>query len=99
MRRILTAAPLLVLCVAPSAAPQTIPVPLVIDGNQAALGRLGVAAETVDSGAQAIEAVRTRNFDLVLMDCSMPDIDGFARRARSVPGRCRPDARACRSSP
>jgi hypothetical protein len=35
MRRILSMAPLLVLCVAPSAAPQTIPVPLVIDGNQA----------------------------------------------------------------
>ncbi len=42
-----------------------------------ALGRLGITAETVGSGAQAIEAVRTKDFDIVLMDCSMPDIDGF----------------------
>jgi hypothetical protein len=35
MRRILTTAVLLVLCAAPAAAPQSIPVPLVIDGNQA----------------------------------------------------------------
>jgi two-component system, NarL family, sensor histidine kinase BarA len=42
-----------------------------------ALGRLGVAVDTVDSGAKAIETIRAREFDLVLMDCSMPDIDGF----------------------
>jgi two-component system, NarL family, sensor histidine kinase BarA len=42
-----------------------------------ALGRLGVAAESVESGAQAIEAVQAKEFDIVLMDCSMPDIDGF----------------------
>jgi two-component system sensor histidine kinase BarA len=50
-----------------------------------ALGRLGVVAETVGSGAQAIEAVRNKEFDLVLMDCSMPDIDGFtaAREIRA----------------
>ena len=42
-----------------------------------ALGRLGVAVDTVDSGAKAIEAIQARAFDLVLMDCSMPDIDGF----------------------
>jgi two-component system sensor histidine kinase BarA len=42
-----------------------------------ALGRLGVTADTVESGAGAIEAVQAKEFDIVLMDCSMPDIDGF----------------------
>jgi signal transduction histidine kinase/CheY-like chemotaxis protein/HPt (histidine-containing phosphotransfer) domain-containing protein len=42
-----------------------------------ALGRLGITADTVQSGAEAIEAVREKEFDIVLMDCSMPDIDGF----------------------
>jgi CheY-like chemotaxis protein len=38
---------------------------------------------TVDSGAQAIAAAREGAFDVVLMDGSMPDIDGFAA-ARAI---------------
>jgi CheY-like chemotaxis protein len=49
----------------------------------AALARLGVSVETVESGAQAIDAVREGAFDVVLMDGSMPDIDGFAA-ARAI---------------
>jgi len=44
----------------------------------AALTRLGAFVHTVDSGAQAIAAARDGAFDVVLMDGSMPDIDGFA---------------------
>jgi CheY-like chemotaxis protein len=42
-----------------------------------ALARLGVAADTVDDGRQALEAATDRTYDLVLMDGSMPEMDGF----------------------
>jgi two-component system sensor histidine kinase BarA len=43
-----------------------------------ALGRLRAHTRTVEDGAQAVEAFKTGRFDLVLMDCSMPEMDGFA---------------------
>ncbi len=43
-----------------------------------ALGRLGVTAVvTVEDGFQALEAARDGGFDLILMDGSMPGLDGF----------------------
>jgi signal transduction histidine kinase/HPt (histidine-containing phosphotransfer) domain-containing protein len=42
-----------------------------------ALARLGIRAETVDDGRQALEALAAARFDLVLMDGSMPELDGF----------------------
>jgi signal transduction histidine kinase/HPt (histidine-containing phosphotransfer) domain-containing protein/AmiR/NasT family two-component response regulator len=42
-----------------------------------ALARLDVSAEAVDGGYMALEAIRSRRFDLVLMDGSMPDLDGY----------------------
>ncbi|MFL5196928.1 MAG: ATP-binding protein [Microvirga sp.] len=42
-----------------------------------ALARLGVTAATVDDGRAALAAVKAEAFDIVLMDGSMPDIDGF----------------------
>ena len=36
----------------------------------------------VSSGKQALEMVRTRNLDLILMDVRMPEIDGFALTAK-----------------
>jgi signal transduction histidine kinase/EAL domain-containing protein (putative c-di-GMP-specific phosphodiesterase class I)/DNA-binding NarL/FixJ family response regulator len=42
-----------------------------------ALARLGVVTFTADDGQQAVERLRTDAFDLVLMDGSMPVLDGF----------------------
>jgi signal transduction histidine kinase/FixJ family two-component response regulator/HPt (histidine-containing phosphotransfer) domain-containing protein len=42
------------------------------------LTRLGVDVQVVGNGLEAIAAIKTRPFDLVLMDCHMPDLDGFA---------------------
>ena len=36
----------------------------------------------VSSGKQALEMVRTRNLDLILMDVRMPEIDGFSLTAK-----------------
>ncbi len=35
------------------------------------------AVTVVDSGALAFKALYQHDFDLVLMDCQMPDMDGF----------------------
>ncbi|MBX9709027.1 MAG: EAL domain-containing protein [Caulobacteraceae bacterium] len=42
-----------------------------------ALSRLAVTVETAEDGLEAIERLRTQAFDLVLMDGSMPELDGF----------------------
>jgi PAS domain S-box-containing protein len=38
---------------------------------------LGFETNAVANGAQAVEAVRDGSYDLVLMDCQMPEMDGF----------------------
>lgn len=50
-----------------------------------ALGRLGVIVTLAEDGLQAIEALQVSTFDLVLMDGSMPVLDGFeaSRRIRA----------------
>ncbi len=45
---------------------------------QEALARLGVDATIVSGGRAAVSAINAERFDLVLMDCSMPEMDGFA---------------------
>ncbi len=39
--------------------------------------QLGCTCEAVTNGREAIDAVRQRKYDLVLMDCQMPEVDGF----------------------
>lgn len=42
-----------------------------------ALTRLGIEPTVVADGLQAADAVKAGEFDLVLMDCSMPEMDGY----------------------
>lgn len=42
------------------------------------LGKLGVQPETVHDGQAALQAMQSRHYDLVLMDCEMPELDGFS---------------------
>ena len=46
------------------------------------LEMLGCDAEVADNGALAIEALKQGDFDIVLMDCQMPVLDGFHASAR-----------------
>ncbi len=41
------------------------------------LKSLGYAAHSVANGREVIDALATSDFDLVLMDCQMPELDGY----------------------
>ena len=57
----------------------------------ALLNKLGVASEAVGNGQLALEALAAQHFDLVISDCRMPVLDGYAltrelrRRKADIP--------------
>ena len=50
------------------------------------LSSLNIKSDQAESGRKAIQQCTHRKFDIILMDCMMPDIDGFetASRIRST---------------
>ncbi len=77
---------------------QTRPHVLIADDNatnrvvaQALCEMFGCTSETVEDGQEAVEAVRSRPFDLILMDIKMPRLDGVGatRAIRAFEGAVR----------
>jgi PAS domain S-box-containing protein len=42
------------------------------------LSRKGYHADTVGNGQEAVQAIKNSNYDLVFMDCQMPELDGYS---------------------
>ncbi len=42
-----------------------------------ALKKLGINADVTNNGEEAVDAVKEISYDLILMDCEMPIMDGY----------------------
>jgi two-component system, sensor histidine kinase len=49
---------------------------------EALLRQAGLTVDLVEDGAQAVERASATRYDLILMDCQMPGMDGFQATAR-----------------
>jgi two-component system, sensor histidine kinase and response regulator len=56
------------------------------------LEKLGTSVTIAENGEAAIEALAADRFDIVLMDCQMPVMDGYAATRRIRDGAAGPDA-------
>lgn len=68
---------------------------LVVDDSQpnlliakGVLERYGIAVTTAQSGSEALERIKEQDFDLIILDCIMPQMDGHetAIQIQSLPG-------------
>jgi PAS domain S-box-containing protein len=52
------------------------------------LQKLGYLADVVDNGRRAIEALAKSHYDVIFMDCQMPELDGYeaTRDVRAIEG-------------
>ena len=46
------------------------------------LEHLGIRADVASDGNEVLESLRRQSYALVLMDCQMPELDGFEATAR-----------------
>jgi two-component system sensor histidine kinase/response regulator len=55
------------------------------------LGKLGIRPEVAANGREAVEMFEMTPYDMIFMDCQMPELDGYAacREIRSREGRGR----------
>lgn len=46
--------------------------------TQLQLSKLGISADIANNGLEVLEALKRRRYSLILMDCHMPELDGYA---------------------